>query len=377
MRYLLLMLLPVFAYGQDSCAVFDVPTPAIRMMGYMPDPPSWKNVNYVVHIHHTDSLDNSFIPYEVVYDADYHLNEEFEEALFSFNLIDVIHHDFDDFWASEGILGGGVYCVPYSQLGYSWMNEYVEEIAWDQEEFMNVHVFPEFCNTILGFAWTAHNPDVDMDGVWIRTDVFGRFGDHLTLDHRDENKTMIHEVGHYLSLHHVFKNVTYCGEDLGECYETGDYVCDTPPTKVNWSCENPICPPGLYDYTPNNHMDYYVDSCRTNFTEGQINRMHSMLPITRPGITDDDPYCVGDINGDLMVGVDDMLLLLSNLGNPGWGDGDINGDGYVSVIDFQILLMQWGVSCYGADLDPLYMDEQFDQSVLRKILPYAIRREGF
>ena len=95
MRCLLAMLLPVLAYGQDSCAVFEVPTPAVKMMGYMPDPPAWKNINYVVHIHHTDSLENSFIPYEVIYDADNHLNEEFEEALFSFNLVDVMPHDRD------------------------------------------------------------------------------------------------------------------------------------------------------------------------------------------------------------------------------------------------------------------------------------------
>ena len=74
--------------------------------------------------------------------------------------------------------------------------------------------------------------------------------------------------------------------------ESGDYVCDTPPTKLNWSCENPICPPGAYGYTPNNHMDYYVDSCRTNFTPGQIERMHAALPVLRPGLTDQPAFCL-------------------------------------------------------------------------------------
>ena len=53
MRYLLLMLLPILSYGQDSCVVFDVPTPAVGMMGYMPTDPEWTEINYVVHIYHT------------------------------------------------------------------------------------------------------------------------------------------------------------------------------------------------------------------------------------------------------------------------------------------------------------------------------------
>ena len=175
---------------------------------------------------------------------------------------------------------------------------------------------------------------------------------------RMENKTLIHEVGHYVGLHHVFRNIEFCGENLGDCLETGDFVCDTPPTKLNWSCENPICPPGLYNYTPNNHMDYYVDSCRTNFTPGQIERMHAALPILRPGLTDQDPYCAGDISGDNVVGMNDLLLMMEFWGDAYWEQGDINGDGLFTVLDFQIVLANWGVVCFGAEIDPFYREEQ-------------------
>ena len=104
MRYLLLMLLPALAYGQDSCVVFDIPTPAVRMMGYTPDPPSWTEVNYVVHIHHTDSFPDSYLPEPVIYDAHDHLNEELEEAMFSFNLLAVEYHDFDEFELAPALL---------------------------------------------------------------------------------------------------------------------------------------------------------------------------------------------------------------------------------------------------------------------------------
>jgi len=359
MRYLLLMLLPVLSYGQDSCAVFDVPTPAIKMMGYNPDPPSWKNVNYVVHVHYTDSLpyEYSMLGDAIIWDAHEHLNEEFEEAMFTFDLLAIEYHNLDEVEGMEPTLELYNTCVPYSYYGWSTTEGYLEDIVWDRDLYMNVHVFPQFCAGILGFAWTAQ-ATTPFDGVWVRSNVFGRIGDHLW-GARDENKTLIHEVGHYLSLRHVFQGVDYCGEDLGPCEETGDYVCDTPPTKVNWSCENPICPPGAYNYELNNHMDYYVDSCRTNFTEGQIERMHAMIPITRPGLVNNDAnVCVGDIDGDNVVGMNDMLLMLTNWENLYWENGDMNGDGFFTVTDFQIVLAQWGTVCFGAELDPFYREEQ-------------------
>ena len=360
MRYLLLMLLPILSYGQDSCAVFGEPTNlGIRMMGYMPDPPSWKNINYVVHIHYTDSsdYDYSYLSDSIILDAHEHLNEEFEEALFSFDLHAIEYHNLDSLPGGENLLAMYNTCVPYSAYGFQLMEYYLEPLVWDQDTYMNVHVFPQFCAGLLGFAWLSRAP-IAMDGVWVRTNTYGRIGDHLWGD-RDENKTLIHEVGHFLSLHHVFNGVSFCGEDLGPCGETGDWVCDTPPIKVSWSCENPICPPGAYNYTPDNHMDYYVDSCRQHFTQGQINRMHAMLPITRPGIIDaDEDICVGDLDGDLVVGMNDMLLMFANWENIYWEQGDVSGDGFFTVTDFQIVLAQWGTICFGAELDPFYREEQ-------------------
>jgi hypothetical protein len=359
MTFLLLFAATILPQDTTQCAVFDVPTPAVRMMGYNPDPPSWKNVNYVVHVHYTDSFpyEYSMLGDAIIWDAHEHLNEEFEEAMFTFDLLAIEYHNLDEVEGMEPTLELYNTCVPYSYYGWSTTEDYLEDIVWDRNLYMNVHIFPQFCAGILGFAWTAQ-ATTPFDGVWVRTNVFGRIGDHLWQD-RNENKTLIHEVGHYLSLRHVFQGVDYCGEDLGPCEETGDYVCDTPPTKVSWSCENPICPPGAYNYTPDNHMDYYVDSCRQHFTEGQIERMHAMIPITRPGLVNNDAdVCVGDIDGDYVVGMNDMLLMLTNWEDLYWEDGDMNGDGFFTVMDFQIVLAQWGTVCFGAELDPFYREEQ-------------------
>jgi hypothetical protein len=105
-------------------------------------------------------------------------------------------------------------------------------------------------------------------------------------------------------------------------------------------------------------MDYYVDSCRQHFTDGQIERMHNMIEITRPGLTTGDPYCAGDISGDFIVGTNDLMLMLTHVGDVDWVDGDLNGDGFFTITDIQIVLANWGQICFGAELDPFYKEEQ-------------------
>jgi len=50
--------------------------------------------------------------------------------------------------------------------------------------------------------------------------------------------------------------------------------------------------------------------------------------------------CVGDVTGDGQVGVDDVLLVLSDFG--GAGAGDANGDGVVDVNDILLIIGAWG-----------------------------------
>ena len=51
--------------------------------------------------------------------------------------------------------------------------------------------------------------------------------------------------------------------------------------------------------------------------------------------------CSGDVNGDWIIDVPDLLLVLGAWGNPG-GTEDVNGDGVVDVLDLLEIHSAWG-----------------------------------
>ena len=78
MRLALLILCLLSQYvivGQDSCAVFGNENIQPRMMGYIPEPVQWEEIDYVYHIHYTDSITDSDISEDIIMYAHEHLNE--------------------------------------------------------------------------------------------------------------------------------------------------------------------------------------------------------------------------------------------------------------------------------------------------------------
>jgi hypothetical protein len=131
-----------------------------------------------------------------------------------------------------------------------------------------------FYSTTAGdyLGW-AYLPDIstkpgqaDLDGVVIDWESIP--GTSTTYAGKyDQGETATHEVGHWLDLEHTF----YRG-----CSSGGDFVADTPPEKTPTSgCpagKDTCSAPGLDPI--HNYMDYSYDSCYTQFTPGQVQRMH-------------------------------------------------------------------------------------------------------
>jgi hypothetical protein len=81
----------------------------------------------------------------------------------------------------------------------------------------------------------------------------------------DQRETATHEAGHWLNLEHTF---------YGKCTERGDFVADTPAEKTPTArCPADKALVTRRSSTRYNYMDYSFDSCYTEFTPGQTQRM--------------------------------------------------------------------------------------------------------
>jgi hypothetical protein len=135
---------------------------------------------------------------------------------------------------------------------------------WDTSKYLNIWV----CNIgggILGYAQFPGG-STSTDGVVNSPQYFGRTG--TATAPFNLGRTATHEVGHFLNLRHIWGDGG-CGVD--------DFVSDTPESDAsNGGCATSHSSCGTLDMVQN-YMDYSDDSCMNLFTQGQKNRMRSVL----------------------------------------------------------------------------------------------------
>jgi hypothetical protein len=138
--------------------------------------------------------------------------------------------------------------------------------AWDSRYYLNIWVGNT--RSLLGYASTIGAPAA-IDGIVINTSAFGTLGMSGAYD---KGRTVVHEVGHWLGLKHIWGD-SYCGDDG---------VDDTPkqtgfttgcPTGVRTSSCSADASGSMYM----NYMDFTNDACLNLFTQGQKARMWSLF----------------------------------------------------------------------------------------------------
>ena len=177
-------------------------------------------------------------------------------------------------------------------------------VAWPRDEYFNIFVVTEIDgndggNGTQGFSYFPFD-DV-RDGVTILYNTFGTEGTLKSWSNM--NRTLTHEVGHYLGLFHTFHNTNSISACEGEIYcETqGDQICDAPSTVANQGC---VDTPACTDAQIENYMDYTSQECKNTFTAGQTSRMRNTLLIQRSSLLDTDA-CIPVSERDL--GIDEVV----------------------------------------------------------------------
>lgn len=159
--------------------------------------------------------------------------------------------------------------------------------AWPRCSYINIWVAPRIVNNngaeLLGYTQLpsgAVGGFADTDGIVVTHRYFGDDigtavrGTGAELNNYYKGRTLVHEMGHYLGLLHIW------GDDNGAC--TGDDgVADTP----NQGDSSAGCPFGATSCSSTdivvNFMDYSYDDCLLMFTQGQSARMEETL-LTHP-----------------------------------------------------------------------------------------------
>lgn len=144
---------------------------------------------------------------------------------------------------------------------------------WPGADYINIWVVSKLNGgtSPIGFAYLPPTSGL-VDGIVIHHEVFGVGQEYNLMNNYDLNRTLTHEVGHYLGLYHTFHLTSTCGSE-SNCSAQGDRVCDTPPTTGSLNCSALECEDTMVE----NFMDYSNDPCMASFTDGQRTRMRNAL----------------------------------------------------------------------------------------------------
>lgn len=193
----------------------------------------------------------------------------------------------------EGKPTNGIHRVKTTKADFGGNDLYAETVkytsekgtdAWDPEKYLNIWVcrFTYQGNLVVAayafppvnaqFWNSTYYKDLELQGVVVNYNYLGVKNPNDVSNSSMREKTLIHEVGHYLGLRHIWadKKSTCTGEDDG--------FKDTPRCAQQSSTCNPsknTCNEGTGDKPDmfENYMDYTFYPCTIMFTKEQSSQM--------------------------------------------------------------------------------------------------------
>lgn len=144
--------------------------------------------------------------------------------------------------------------------------------AWPRDKYLNIWI-GTMAGGLVGYASPIGGP-ANTDGIVIYSKAFGTKGTTAYPYHL--GKTLVHEVGHWLGLRHIWGDAS-CGDDL---------IDDTPQQRTaNRGCPSGVkqsCGTSAYGDMYMNYMDLTADDCLLMFTYGQMAKMRSAFSAGGP-----------------------------------------------------------------------------------------------
>ena len=145
--------------------------------------------------------------------------------------------------------------------------------AWDSKNYLNIWL----CNMqdVLGYS-SLPGMDAKKDGVVISfEDIMNAKG---TSPFINDFRTMVHEVGHWLNLYHIWGD-GYCGDDkVDDTPKQSTYTPGCPTGSRMSSCGTTTATGDMYM----NFMDFTDDICMNMFTKGQRKRARALFDTGGP-----------------------------------------------------------------------------------------------
>ncbi len=182
----------------------------------------------------------------------------------------------------QGNPTNGIDRIQFNKASWDTENEIETQLKpstiWDRSKYMNIWVC-RFGGTLqsggtLAYATLPFFTNNNTDGIVSRFNVIGTTG--VLQNNYRLGRTIVHEVGHWLGLLHVWGN-TENSCDNGSWGAT-DFIDDTPDqfTRYFGCPSHPQTSCNSQDMF-NNYMDYTNDDCKNMFSIGQSDRMYEVL----------------------------------------------------------------------------------------------------